>query len=185
MHPDSVEPRLASARPLLEFLRAHRTEADRSVAQSTLAHDGSARHRALAAVVIASFVDSDSTWWTLAEALRDRDAMVSATASQVLSVLSNGAARPVNWAPAADGLRAVLDGTNLSAHNTLLEALAATRVDPALASALLGGGGELILAKLRSQDPSGARAARRFLTQVSGHDFGQDAAAWEKWIRSL
>src|SRR5205809_6085677 len=119
MHPDSVEPRLASARPLLEFLRAHRTEADRSVAQSTLAHDGSARHRALAAVVIASFVDSASTWWTLAEALRD--AMVSATASQVLSVLSNGAARPVNWAPAADGLRAVLDGTNLSAHNTLLE----------------------------------------------------------------
>jgi hypothetical protein len=79
----------------------------------------------------------------------------------------------------------VLDGTDLFVHNTLLDALAATRVDPALASALLRGGGELVLAKLRSHDPSGARAAHRFLAQVSGRDFGQNAAAWENWLRAL
>jgi hypothetical protein len=185
MHPDSLEPRLAPARPLLEFLRARRTDADRRLALSGLAHDGNARHRALAAVIVAGFAESDSVWWALADALRDQDGRVSATAEQVLGTLSRSAARPVNWAPVADGVRAVLDGTNLFAHNILLEALVATRVDPALAPALLRDGGELVLAKLRSGDPSGARAAHRFLTQVSGRDFGQNAAAWRDWIGML
>jgi hypothetical protein len=185
MHPDSVEPRLAPARPLLEFLRAHRNEADHRVALRTLAHDGNAHNRVIAAVVIAGFAESDSTWWALADALRDQDGMVSATASQVLSTLSQAGAKPVNWAPAVDAVRAVLDGTNLFAHNTLLDALVATRVDPALAPVLLRDGGELVLAKLRSEDPSGAHAAQRFLTQVSGRDFGRNASAWENWLRSL
>ena len=185
MHPDSVEPRLAPARPLLEFLRAHRTEADRRSALWTLAHDGNAHQRAVAAVVLAGFPESDSTWWALADALRDQDAMVSGTASQVLHTLSGSAARTVNWAPLADVVRAVLDGTNLFAHNDLLDALAATKVDPALAAALLRGGGELVLAKLRSQDRIAAHAAYHFLAQVSGRDFGQNTAAWENWVRSL
>jgi hypothetical protein len=185
MHPDSVEPRLAAARPLLEFLRAHRTEADRRTALWTLAHDGNGEQRAVAAVVLAGFPSGDSTWWALADALRDQDGMVSATASQVLSTLSKSAARTVNWAPVADGIRAVLDGTDLFAHNELLDALTATKVNPALASALLRGGGELILAKLSSQDPIARSAAHRFLAQVGGHDLGQNQAAWENWVRSL
>ncbi len=183
--PDSIEPRLAPARPLLEFLRRHRTEADRLSALWTLAHDGNSQQRAVAAVVLAGFPESDSTWWALADALRDQDGMVSATASQVLSTLSRSAAKPVNWAPMVDEVRAVLDGTNLFAHNSLLDALAATRVGPSLASALLRGGGELVLAKRRSEDSTGARAALRFLRQVSGRDFGQNAVAWENWVRSL
>ena len=185
MHPDSVEPRLAAARPLLEFLLAHRTEADRRTALWTLAHDRNAHQRAVAAVVLAGFPSSDSTWWALADALRDRDGMVSATASQVLSTLSRGAAKTVDWAPVEDGIRAVLDGTDLFAHNDLLDALTATKVNPALAAALLRGGGELILAKLSSQDPIATRAAHHFLAQVSGHDLGKNEAAWEKWVRSL
>jgi hypothetical protein len=185
MHPDSVEPRLAPARPLLEFLRKHRTEADRHSALWTLAHDGNVHQRGMAAVVVAGFPEHDSTWWALADAFRDQDPMVSATASQVLSTLSQSVARTVNWAPAADDVRAVLDGTALFTQTILLDALAATRVDPALASTLLRGGGELVLAKLRSQDPRGSRAAYRFLAQVSARDFGQNAAAWENWIRSL
>jgi hypothetical protein len=184
-HPDSVELRLALARPFLEFLRAHRTERDRRSALWTLAHDANLYHRAVAAVVLAGFPESDSTWWALADALRDQDGMVSGTASQVLSTLSRSAVRTVNWAPVTDGVRAVLDGTDLFAHNALLDALAATKVDRALASALLRGGGDLVLAKLRSQDPIAARAAHRFLAQVSGRDFGQNATAWETWIRNL
>jgi len=185
MHPDSVEPRLALARPLLEFLREHRTEADRRTALWTLGHDRNVHQRAVAAVVLAGFAGNDDIWWALADALRDPDGMVSGTASQVLSTLAQGAARPVDWAPATDAVRAVLDGTDLFAHDILLEVLAATKVAPGLAPALLRGGSELVLAKLRSQDPSGAHAAHRFLMQISGHDFGQDAAAWENWVRSL
>lgn len=185
LDPDSIEPRLAPARPLLEFLRAHRTEADRRVAVWTLAQDGNAPQRAIAAVMLAGFSQSDSTWWALADALRDQDGMVSATASQVLSTLSVVAAKPVNWAPVVEGVRAVLDGTNLFVHSDMLAVLAATRVDRSLASPLLRGGGELVLAKLRSEDSIGSRAAQRFLTQVSGRDFGGNAAEWEAWVRSL
>lgn len=185
MQPDSIEPRLATVRPLLEFLRVHRTEQDRRNALWTLAHDGNAPQQAVAAVLLAGFPESDSTWWALEDALRDQDAMVAATASQVLSTLSRSAAKAVNWAPVVDEVRAVLDGTDLSAQDALLDALAATKVDPSLAPALLRGGGELVLAKLRSEDVTGARAAQRFLTQVSGRDVGQNADAWEKWVRGL
>jgi hypothetical protein len=186
-HPDSARPPLAGARPLFEFLRAHRRERDRHEALRTLAQDGNWQNRVIAAVIIAGFADSDSTWWALVDALRDRDGRVSATATQVLTTLSRSAARTVNWAPAVDPLRAVLDGTNLFAHNALLETLAATRVDPSLARLLLRGGGELVIAKLRSEDPIGAKAAQNFLLQVSGGglDFGRDAGAWEAWIRSM
>ena len=182
--PDKIEPSLASARPLLEFLRGHRTERDRRTALWTLAHDGNTQQRTIAAVILAGFPESDSTWWALADALRDQDGMVSGTVSQVLSTLSRDAARPVNWTAVAGSLRALLDGTDLFVHNTVLDALAATQVDPALAGTLLRGGGELVLAKLRSHDPSGAGAAHRFLVQLSGRDFGQDAAAWEHWVRA-
>jgi hypothetical protein len=185
LDPDSLEPRLAPARPLLKFLLGHRTDADRQFALLTLARDSNARNRAVAAVIIAGFLESDSSWWALADALRDQNGMVSATASQVLGTVARNAARPVNWAPVTDGIRAVLDGTNLFAHNTLLETLVATRVNPELAPGLLRGGGELVLAKLRSEDLHTARLAQRFLTQVSGRDFGQNAGRWGRWVQSL
>lgn len=185
MRPDSIEPHLADARPLLEFLRTHRTEADRRSALWTLAQDGNAPQRAVAAVVLAGFPESDSTWWALADALRDQVGMVAATASQVLNILSVSSARPVNWTPIVHDLRAVLDGTDLFTQNSLLDALAATRIDPSLAPGLLRDGGELLLAKLGSEDSTGARAAQRFLTQVSGRDLGRNVGAWEDWISSL
>lgn len=184
-HPESLEARLVLARPLLELLRAQYTEADRQLALRTLAHDRNTEHRALAAVLLARFAASDATWWALADALRDQAGMVSATASQVLNTLASSSPRTVEWAPAADGLRAVLDGTSLFTHNTLLATLAATRVSPSLAADLLRGGGELVLAKLRSEDPVGSHAAQRLLVQLSGRDFGRDVGAWERWISSL
>jgi hypothetical protein len=183
--PDSLPPQLASTRPALDFLRSHRAEKDRRTALWTLAHDANTHNRVLATVILAGFAANDSTWWALADALRDDDGMVAATASQVLNALVVGAARPVNWAPMVDALRALLDGTSLFQHNTVLEVLAATKVSPTLAPALLRGGGELVLAKLGSHDFSGSSAARRFLTQVSGREYGQDVLAWESWIRSL
>src|SRR6266550_1064098 len=105
--PDSVSPELASARPLLNFLRSHHAKADRQTALWTLAHDANTHNRVVAAVILAGFAASDSIWWALADALRDEDGMVSGTASQVLNALSLGAARPVDWAPMAGALRAL------------------------------------------------------------------------------
>ena len=91
----------------------------------------------------------------------------------------------MNWAPATETLRAILDGTNLFAHNEMMEVLAATQVDPALARPLLKDGGFIVLAKLGSQGISQRQAARRFLVQVAGRDLGDGPAAWREWLLGL
>jgi hypothetical protein len=91
----------------------------------------------------------------------------------------------VNWAPTIQTLRAILDGTNLSAHDQLMEVLAATQVDPALARPLLKDGGYIVLAKLGSQGMAERQAARRFLVQIAGRDLGDDPEPWQEWLRSL
>ena len=141
-------------------------------------------NRVAGVVLLANFATADSTWWTLADALRDPSGVVSGTARQVLSALRRGAARRVDWAPAANTVRAILDGTNLFAHSEMMEVLATTHVDPALAGPLLKGG-HIVLAKLRSQGTDERQAARRFLVQVARRDLGGDPAAWDDWLGRL
>jgi hypothetical protein len=176
---------LRPALPLRGFLRANNTSSDRRLALTTLASDGNRRNRLAAVVLLVNFASNDSAWWALADALRDPEARVIGTANQVLSALRRGAPRRVNWAPASRTIRAILDGTSLVAHNDMMELLAATRVDPALARPLLKGGGHLVLAKLRSQGIAEQQAARQFLVQVAGRDLGDDPAVWEEWLRRL
>jgi hypothetical protein len=180
-----ADPLLRPALPLRELLRSHRGVKARRLALTTLATDGNWRNRVIAVVLLANFARSDSAWWALADALRDPNAPVSSSAAQVLSALRRGAPRRVNWAPAVETVRAILDGTNLFAHNDIMDVLADTRVDPALARPLLAGGGHLVLAKLRSQGTEERRAARRFLVQIAGRDLGDDPDVWEGWIRDL
>lgn len=173
------------ALPLRRFLRAYRAQKDRRLALATLATDGNWQNRVAAVVLLSNFASSDSAWWALADALRDPMAPVSATAAQVLAALRHGAPRRVKWGPATGTLRAILDGTNLFAHNELMEVLAVTRVDSTLARPLLRGGGHIVLAKLRSQGTAERQAARRFLVQIAGRDLGDDPAAWHEWLRGL
>jgi hypothetical protein len=183
--PDTLDPDLVPARPLLDFLLTHATAADRRGALHILTTDANGLHRALSAVLLARFADDDSTWGALVDALRDPNGIVNATVSQVLGTLGHAVPRTVNWTPFVPSLRALLDGTNLFAYNTVLTLLAQTKVSPALARPLLRGGGELLVAKLRSQDPIGSRAARRLLVQLAGEDLGADAIPWQRWLAAL
>ena len=176
---------LAPALPLRRFIRAHRTAKDRQLALAALASDGNWANRVAAATRLGNFSSSDSAWWALADALRDPEAAVSGTAGHVLSALTRGAPRRVDWAPATETLRAILDGTNLFAHNELMEVLAATQVDPALARPLLKDGGYIVLAKLGSQGLAERQAARGFLVQIAGRDLGDSPGAWREWLRGL
>jgi hypothetical protein len=176
---------LTPALPLRRFLRTHHSPQDRRLALATLATDGNELNRVAAVVLLANFAESDSAWWALTEALRDPVASVSATAAHVLMALSRRAPHRVRWAPATQTLRTILDGTNLFAHSELMEVLAATQIDSALARPLLKDGGYIVLAKLRSQGMAERQASRRFLVQVSGHDLGDAPERWSEWVRGL
>jgi hypothetical protein len=174
-----------TASRLREFLAQHRTTDDFATAVATLTDDGNYRNRVVAVLILAGFATEDSAWWMLTEALRDPDGRVSATAQQVLGWLMRHEARPVIWAPAALTLRDLLNGTDLFAHNLVMEMLARTDVARALAPELLADGGALVLAKVRAHDPTSRSAATAFLHQLSGRDFGDDAEAWQQWVTSL
>ena len=90
----------------------------------------------------------------------------------------------MDWAPAAENLRAILDGTNLFAIDPLMGVLARTEISPELADAILGDG-RYVLAYLGSPNPLVRGNAYRFLRQISGLDFGHDADRWAEWIESL
>lgn len=182
--PDDTAQATPQAVSLRAFLRAHRGEADLRASLTTLATDGNAMNRVVAALILANFQDRDTAWWALTDALRDPDGRVSTVASQVLWALAHHSPRPVDWSPVTRILRHILSGTNLFAHNTLMEVLATTKVDPALAPSLMETG-ELVLAKARSHDPTGRKAAIQLLTELSGHDFGENHEAWEDWLKTL
>jgi hypothetical protein len=176
---------LRPALPLRRFLRAHVTTKDRQTAFATLAANGNSDDRVVAVLLLANFAESDSTWWALAAAVRDPAAKVRSTAAQLLTALARRAPRRVDWTPVTPTLRTLIDGTNLFWHNQVMEVLAATQIDSALARPLLHGGGDLVLAKLRSQGMAERQASRRFLVQLAGRDLGESPAAWEEWIGGL
>ncbi len=176
---------LAPAQPLRDFLGAHRTPAAARRSYRTLARDGNDTNRLAATIVLANFPERDRTWWALVDGLRDRATPVRVAAMQLLHGMTVDHPRRVDWAPATASVRAVLDGTDLFAHNDLLDALAATQVSPRLARPLLAGGGRLVLAKLRSSAPREHTLARRFLVQIAGRDLGDRPERWERWIDAL
>lgn len=173
----------ADAERLWSFLNAHRTEADRRTALAALRRDGPYANRVVAAAVLANFAKQDSTWWALAEALRDGNEAVQTAALEVLHGLPS---RPVNWAPVVPALRALLGGTNVGATQDVMELLERTQVSAALAHPLLHDNGSWVLTHLRAEYPGASVAAHALLLRLNGgHDLGASDAAWARWLATL
>jgi hypothetical protein len=167
---------------LFAFLDQHRAERDRRLALGALHGDGAFPNRAVAAMVLVNFPESDSTWWALTEALRDPNGLVRDAAQTTLAQLP---ARRVDWRPVAPSLRFLLGGTNAPASDDVFRMLARTEVSPTLAATLLRGNGHWILSHLRAEDESIRTGARNLLVQLAGgRDLG-DATAWARWIAAL
>ena len=170
--------------PAWDFLRKHNTRKDHDLAMWVLDHDGDAKHRMLACAVLLNFGDEDSTWWRLADAQRDRNAMVNSIAQTALASLARNRPRAVDWRPALPSLRAVLRGTNLFAYSGTLNVLKATKITSELARDLLADADDLLIAYLRAEHEPSRRSAVEFLNQLSGLEF-QTAEQWQEWLTKL
>jgi hypothetical protein len=168
---------------LWRFLDGHRSDMDRRTAMGALRKDGPYANRIVAAAVLANFAEQDSTWWALAEALRDGNEAVRTAA---LTVLRGLPAHAVNWAPAAPTLRALLGGTNIGATQEVLELLERTHVSAALARPLLHDNGDWVLIHLRAEYPGASFAAHGLLVRLNaGQDLGASDVAWARWLATL
>ncbi|HEX2206494.1 MAG TPA: hypothetical protein VHG93_02370 [Longimicrobium sp.] len=169
------------AAELRTALRGHRSARDWELARAAILSDSSSTNRAVAALVLSNFAERDSTYHLLAEGLRAPDFGASIS-GMMLSALSRGAPRRVDWAPARDALAALFGGTNLFAYTSVLEALVATQIDPALGRELMMVDADLLLDHLGARNPYTPGSAHRYLVHVRGQDLGRDPAVWRAWL---
>jgi len=174
-----------SAGQLWSWLREHDTSETKRRAVRHLTEDADSLHRKIAAAALVNFADDDRVWHALADALRDADNRVRFAAQITLgTMLRAGDVPPVDWQPATESLRYLLDGTNAFAYRLVLWMLAETRVDPALQEELLSGGGTLVLGYYGSDYDHVQTVADRFLQQISGRRH-ESLQQWQQWIDNL
>jgi hypothetical protein len=160
--------------------------ADLRDATKALATDPNMFNRAAAALILTNFAGQDAVWWSLVDAVRERDGPVKGLAATILVGLSRSAPRKVNWAPKADGIHAILDGTSLFELDDLMQVLASTGVGPTDARAMIGNaGGEMLLAYMGSKNQVLAGHSRALLTALPGSDLGPNIESWRAWMASL
>jgi hypothetical protein len=169
-----------------EFLAAHVTEEDRLRAMEVIRSDRDWINRSIAAAVLTNFPEEDSSWWAITQVIRGIGSHDYSGTEGIMALQGLGIAhaRPVDWAPAAETLRAIMDGTNLFAVAPLMQALTMTHISPELAEGVIGDG-RYVLAYLNSPNRSIRLQAEQFLRQISGQDYGDDVERWEEWIASL
>lgn len=183
--PRATDVRRNLLEPVRRLLLSEHSRGGQRRAAKVLARDRNPYNRVMALVVLSGFPRSNTTWLTLADELRDPHAMVSGTASQLITTLARYSPRAVDWSPALDGLEAVMAGTNLFAQSPLIEVLTRTKVAPGLARPLLRAGAPLLLARLRASPQAGRDLARGLLEQLSGEHYGEDLVAWTQWVASV
>jgi hypothetical protein len=172
-----------AARALRDALRRHGSAEDWRLSQTTILTDSSIANRTVAALVLSNFASRDSAYHLLAHGTRTYDNGGSA-AQLVLTALTRGAARAVNWRSATEALDALVGGTNLFAYTAVLDALVATQVDRGLGRELARRHADLLLEHVSARNPFSPPPAQRFLTYLAGRDLGRDTVAWRRWLES-
>lgn len=157
---------------------------DKELAAWIIMNDRNIKNRIAAASVLSNFHQSDSTWWALMDAMRYDDMVGNAT-DGLLTALSRGFPRELDWTPMAVSIKALLDGTNPTHFLTTVRVLIQTRIGPRFAAPLLRNGGSLLIDYLRASREQERAPVRRLLIRLAGKDLGSDPTAWATWISSL
>lgn len=177
--------KFAKIEPIHRLIMSRRSPADFETAMRMLDGDSNTYNRTMAALIVANFGDRDAAWHALVDAQRDPIGAPGSTAQLMLHSLLERAPRTVDWKPAMQTLRYILDGTNLFVFDGTLDILTATKIDRSLAPQLLAGGGTVLRAKLRSGNTFSKKSVSAFLAHMSGLPEDSDAATFERWMSNL
>lgn len=175
----------AQVRAFWRFLESTRNSRSAALAEHTLLENASFQNRMLAAAILGAQRGRVRAWYALTKGLRDPDERVAAAAEMGLTSLLTGPQTRIGWRPAIADLRAILDGTNVLALKTTLIMLTKTKVEPALAPALLRENGGLVVALLGSHSPAHKKAAHEFLVWLAERDQGLTPADWQMWLHGI
>ena len=160
-------------------------EEDRRLAHEVLARDSAWLARVTAALVLANFMDDDTSWHALVGAMTDSHARVRGTAVRIFDGVITQEPGPFDWSAVPAPLQALLAGTNPFAFNNILRILVVTDIDPAFARSLIRESPDLLLAHAGAEHQPTRVPALAFLRAASGEDFGTDVDAWTAWVEGL
>jgi hypothetical protein len=177
------EARRLDGERVFRFLATRQSASDQRRAMRTLQRDGFWVNRMVAAAVLSNFPAVDSTWWVLAQALRDPREAVRGVALRSLSAMPP---RTIDWRPVVTDLRLLVGGTNLPAMEQVFDILGRTNISPSLSAPLLRGNAEWVLDHLNSGTPMAPERAHHLLMRLNGgKDLGRTPEAWTAWVGSL
>ena len=163
-----------------------REEMDHELALEVLARDKSWSSRLVATIVLGHYPEDDRSWHGIADSLIDSAQQVRDIAGKLIFSLTQSEIEvPVDWAGARETLLALFGGTYPFAFLSTLDALIATKIDPAFGLELAQERPSLLLAHVGAEHAKTREAALAFLTTVSEEDFGNDVDAWSTWIKQV
>lgn len=166
--------------PFWLFLQKHSSKLDRDLALWCLENDGNPTNRKLSILILLNFADSDIVWWKLLDIQRVSDARISSLAILALRTMSKELKRKVNWQPAENIIKYILNGTNPFAFLTTLNVLSSTEISKDLKESILRDSSDLLLAYLRAKHSQSRQSAINFVSQISGGKIknAEELIAW-------
>jgi hypothetical protein len=182
--PPFLADKAAQVRQAWAFVDSRRNPPGYAEAARVLESDPNFHARILAAAILREAPAEDALLYALVRAARDDNDMVSTLSASTAARMARQR-REVDWAPVAEDVHALLDGSKLYALEPVMQALAASGVDGRWAAPFLAGGGHAVLARLDAQDARTSRPAHRLLVALRGEDLGTGSAAWRAWVASL
>jgi hypothetical protein len=177
---------LKTALRVWAFLTSEKDEKTKTDALWLAEHSPNQVNRAISAAILTNFPNDSQTWWTLMDMLRDNDIFVNTIARLSLKNMSKYTPAKTDWGPCIATLRLLLNGTNLFAYTTVLEALKNTDISPDVANRLLDDNTSfLLIACLAARHDEERKVAHELLKKLSGKDYGTDPILWKQWIGEL
>ncbi len=181
--PEVRRAQIAAARPL--FAR-YRGSEDLELATRILTSSPHLHDRMAAVAVLSGFPDEDAAWHALTGAMLESDGPVRSFASSVLATFAHFQPREVDWSPAHDSVRDLLNGGSLFQLPYFVNVLLSSGVTAEDAVPMLRGGGHGLLMLARLEYGPMREPAMRLLRALAPTDVGgDDADAWERWIGRL
>jgi hypothetical protein len=181
---DSTESEVVTA--VWSLLAAAEAPSHWRAAVAALRGDPEPAVRRAAASYVVRYAQIDSVWYGLVAALRDPDWGVRGAANDVLRTFRTGAARTLDWRPAAQDIRHLLDGTTLVFHTEVVKLLLATGASQALAADVLSPAStRLLLEQLTARHEYVREPAHQLLVRFAGRDHGLSPEPWREWAESV
>lgn len=157
------------------------TPSDKMRAIWHLNNDGNPYHRTVAASILTNFAQDDAVWWNLVHALRSEDVNTVFASLFALRTLTQSGEYSIDWSPAVQDIKYLLQGTNTLAFQPTMELLSKTKISPSLAANIFSDSYNLVLSYQNLNYEHASKTAQDFLAQISDKEFTTNEE-WKSWL---